>query len=241
MSGALVFAALKCKIPDPLTKLVLICVCDRFNEDLGYAWCSVDHIAEYCACSPRTVRYRLKELQVAGILEVEARDGNTNCYRIVHSRGAANGAGLHEVQLGAANGAAITSYELLTKKRRGGKTKLVDWKPDEADEKFCKELGLDVASIMADITGWNAQHGDDKAYKDCSAFFRNWCRRESKKKPMTVKSPGNSKNGTGAGWVPPQYKEFNKEEWAKLSDSMQAHYDNMRPTANPHYREKHGI
>ena len=116
MSGALVFAALKCKIPDPLTKLVLICVCDRFNEDLGYAWCSVDHIAEYCACSPRTVRYRLKELQVAGILEVEARDGNTNCYRIVHSRGAANGAGLHEVQLGAANGAAITPYELLTKK-----------------------------------------------------------------------------------------------------------------------------
>ena len=116
MSGKLVFAALEADLPDHLAKLVLIVVCDHYNESQGYAWPSVETIARKCCCSERSVRNKLRLLEELGLIETIQSDGNTNRYKVSYSQGAANGAALHLVPVGAANDAPITSYEPITKK-----------------------------------------------------------------------------------------------------------------------------
>jgi pyocin large subunit-like protein len=79
MSIAAVSWAFKQKVNDPIAKLVLIGIADKYNEERGYAWPSVKWLAEVADCTTRTVQSKIKLLEEVGMLvRIMQRNGKTN-------------------------------------------------------------------------------------------------------------------------------------------------------------------
>ena len=101
MSIKAVSWAFEQKLDDPIAKLILIGICDRFNPDVGYAWPSVQWLADVADCSHRTAQNKIKLLQELGfVVKNYVREGNTNLanrYRLPNLEGGANGAGVHKL------------------------------------------------------------------------------------------------------------------------------------------------
>lgn len=76
--------------------LVLLALADHAN-DQGYCWPSVPTLAKKARLSERHVRRILSDLQETGELEIEARTGRSNYYRVVTPRmGGDNLSGVEE-------------------------------------------------------------------------------------------------------------------------------------------------
>ena len=101
MSIKAVSWAFEQKLDDPIGKLVLIGICDRYNPDVGYAWPSVAWLADVADCSHRTAQNKIKLLVELGfVTKSYVREGNTNLknrYRLPLFEGGANGAGVQEL------------------------------------------------------------------------------------------------------------------------------------------------
>jgi DNA-binding transcriptional MocR family regulator len=72
----------------PIDTIVLIAIADRHNAKRGGCWPHVKTIAAEAHCSERTVRYALKRLEAAGLIErvtqMHAKRGQqANLYRLV--------------------------------------------------------------------------------------------------------------------------------------------------------------
>jgi DNA-binding transcriptional MocR family regulator len=72
----------------PIDTIVLVAIADRHNAKRGGCWPHVKTIATEAHCSERTVRYALKRLEAAGLIErivqMHAKRGQqANLYRIV--------------------------------------------------------------------------------------------------------------------------------------------------------------
>ena len=74
MSMELMVKAMKCKVGNPLRKLVLIKLADNAN-DQGECWPSYEHIAEQCEISRRSAINHIDALISAGLLRKEIRKG----------------------------------------------------------------------------------------------------------------------------------------------------------------------
>jgi hypothetical protein len=74
-------------------------------------------------------------------------------------------------------------------------TRLPDnWRPNEVDAAFARDLGLDVEAVEARFRDhWRAKPGKDGRKADWSATWRNWCRRDADGAP-TRREP-QSKSG----------------------------------------------
>jgi len=70
------------KVGDPTTKLVLLIICDHYNDSKGYAYPSQDRIAEFSECSVRTVQRHIKSLLENGFIRVQAIPNVANKYTI---------------------------------------------------------------------------------------------------------------------------------------------------------------
>ena len=70
------------KVGDPTTKLVLLIICDHYNDSKGYAYPSQDRIAEFSECSVRTVQRHIKTLLENGLIRVQAIPNVANKYTI---------------------------------------------------------------------------------------------------------------------------------------------------------------
>jgi len=70
------------KVGDPTTKLVLLIICDHYNDSKGYAYPSQDRIAEFSECSVRTVQRHIKTLLENGFIRVQAIPNVANKYTI---------------------------------------------------------------------------------------------------------------------------------------------------------------
>lgn len=55
-------------LKDPIAKLVLIGLADYYNAEKGYAWPSVERLANMADCSVRTVQRKLKDLEDKGFI-----------------------------------------------------------------------------------------------------------------------------------------------------------------------------
>jgi DNA-binding transcriptional ArsR family regulator len=81
----LMVKAMKCKVGNPLRKLVLIKLADNAN-DQGECWPSYQHIADQCEIGKSTVRKHIKDLETSGLLKIENRKGPkgnaSNIYRL---------------------------------------------------------------------------------------------------------------------------------------------------------------
>ena len=74
--------AMSQQVGDPTTKLVLLIICDHFNDSRGFAYPSQERIAEFAECSERTVRRHIKSLLDMGFIEVVATPNLANKYSI---------------------------------------------------------------------------------------------------------------------------------------------------------------
>lgn len=74
MSMALMVAAMKLRVGNPLRKLVLIKLADNAS-DVGECWPSYQHIADQCEISKRSVMNHITALCDAGLLRKEIRKG----------------------------------------------------------------------------------------------------------------------------------------------------------------------
>jgi len=64
-------------------KAVLVALADRHNDEKGYAWPSVDTLAEQCCMGTNTVRRAVRALEAAGLLVVVRSQGHApNSYTI---------------------------------------------------------------------------------------------------------------------------------------------------------------
>lgn len=86
MSIKAVSWALEQKLDDPIAKLVLIAIADRYNDEYGYAWPSVSWLSRCADCTPRTVQNKVKVMSEMGILMREFIKGEktnqTNRYHL---------------------------------------------------------------------------------------------------------------------------------------------------------------
>ena len=74
--------AMSQQVGDPTTKLVLLIICDHFNDSRGFAYPSQERLAEFAECSVRTVRRHIKSLLERGFIEVIATPNVANKYSI---------------------------------------------------------------------------------------------------------------------------------------------------------------
>jgi hypothetical protein len=63
MSVDAVAKIFKHRFDDPIAKLIMIGIADRYNPELGYAYPAVKWLAECADCTDRTVRIKLKYLE----------------------------------------------------------------------------------------------------------------------------------------------------------------------------------
>lgn len=75
MSTKYLFTAFEAKTGHPLTKLILLNLCDRANDE-GKSWPSINRIAKDCECSRRSVINQLNKLVEMGILKKVRRSAN---------------------------------------------------------------------------------------------------------------------------------------------------------------------
>ncbi len=74
--------AMSQQVGDPTTKLVLLIICDHFNDSRGFAYPSQERLALFAECSERTVRRHIKSLLDMGFIEVVSTPNLANKYTI---------------------------------------------------------------------------------------------------------------------------------------------------------------
>lgn len=72
--------AFRQKLSDPTAKLVLIGIADKYNEDRGYAWPSVERLADMADCTRRTVSRKIAMLEEMKLVATIRSPSQTNRY-----------------------------------------------------------------------------------------------------------------------------------------------------------------
>jgi hypothetical protein len=72
--------AFRQKLSDPTAKLVLIGIADKYNEDRGYAWPSVERLADMADCTRRTVSRKIAMLEEMKLVATIRSPSQTNQY-----------------------------------------------------------------------------------------------------------------------------------------------------------------
>jgi hypothetical protein len=187
MSIKAVSWALEQYVSDPVAKLVLVGIADRYNDEQGYAWPSVAWLAKAASVSDRTVQRKIKLLSDQGFLAADRMTGGTSHYRLMMSGvtttvGGDNLSGVtNSCQGGGDKCVSPKQYNNNnTNKDKKQKQKVVDWMPDEADRKYADELGLNPDEVLESIRLWDEQNGNKATYASVTAFWKNWCKREAK-------------------------------------------------------------
>jgi biotin operon repressor len=212
---------------DGIAKLVLIGMADRYNDEYGYAWPSIEWLAIAADCSQRTVMRKVQKLEEIGFVSVERRANKGNRYTLNMTIGDNLSRDTAVSPIGDSH-MSPEQYRTIHNKN-SAKQKLVDWSPTDKDRIYAKERGLDPDAVFESIRLWNKQNGDKAAYSDCGAFWMNWCRREAERKPKAVSGHSRPFNGQSSEWTPPQRKMVTLDQWKKLSDNMRTYYKQNRP------------
>lgn len=192
MSIKAVSWALEESISDPIAKLVLIGIADKYNEDRGFAWPAVKWLATAASCSSRTVQRKLLWLEDEGYINIDRRFNETNCYGLprLDAGGVTVSPGDRAVSGGgdrAVSGGGDTSCHPNNKNNKNynhnirAKQKVSDWSPSDEDIAYAQQQGVDADDILESIRLWDEQNGNKAAYASVSAFWKGWCRKEGKR------------------------------------------------------------
>ena len=98
MSIEAVTWAFKQKLDDPTAKLVLLGIADKYNEDRGYAWPSMERLADMADCTQRTVSRKISMLEELGVIETIRHPNQTNRYFLPYMTSCRPDTGVHPDQ-----------------------------------------------------------------------------------------------------------------------------------------------
>lgn len=195
MSIKAVSWALEQKLDDPIAKLVLIGIADRYNDEYGMAWPSVKWLATTGDCSDRTVTRKLNKLEEMGLVVIERRFNETSVYKlpsmatgVTLSGGdrTVSGGGDRTVSSGVVTDGCLTNNN--NNNNNKNKYSFSDLIIDDGMRKYAEELGLDADEIYEDMRLWDESQTKKKQYASLNAFWQGWCRREAKRSPRASKS-----------------------------------------------------
>ena len=242
MSVKAVSWALEESISDPIAKLVLIGIADKYNEDRGFAWPAVKWLATAASCSTRTVQRKLLWLEGQGYINIDRRFNETNCYGLplVNGGGVTVTPGDRAVSGGgdrAVSGGGDTSCHPNNNNNNNnkhnirGKQKVSEWSPSDDDIAYAQQQGVDADDILTSIRLWDEQNGNKAAYASCSAFFKQWARKEGKRsqgasKGRTVGKPSDKQERLVQSLLEQAYKREKQGDPLFLGED----YDRLRKT-----------
>ena len=98
MSIEAVTWAFRQKLDDPTAKLVLLGIADKYNEDRGYAWPSMERLADMADCTERTVSRKISMLGELGVIETIRHPNQTNRYFLPAMTSCRGDTGVHPDQ-----------------------------------------------------------------------------------------------------------------------------------------------
>ena len=230
MSIKAVSWALEQSLGDSTAKLVLIGICDRYNDEYNVAWPSIKWLAIAADCSERTVKRKIQTLTEMGLISVDRSPNRTNRYHIEPLRtNPSDNLSPSDTAMSPPSDTHMSPELYRTINKIKGKTKVVEWEPNEADRQFAQSKGLDAAEVLEAIRLWDKQNGNKAAYVDLTAFWQNWCIRDAKKKPKRVTGHSKPFNGQSSEWTPPKRKMVTLDQWKGLTDGMRTYYKQNRP------------
>jgi hypothetical protein len=215
---------------DAVAKLVLLAICDRYNDEHNKAWPNIEWISRAADCSARTVIRKIKKLETSGYLSVSRRANRVNEYEIKFER---------SVSDNLSRDTAVSPYsdthmspELYKQEpiKKRAKTKICDWSPSEADEAYARSMGHDPAAILEGIRLWDEQNGNVAAYHSPSAFYKRWCRQEKPPRATSVAMPAHKadKHENQAAYMLKPGKD-GVRPFDKMTPTLQADMRNHNP------------
>lgn len=95
MSIEAVTWAFRQKLDDPTAKLVLLGIADKYNEDRGYAWPSMERLADMADCTQRTVSRKISMLEELGVIKTIRHPTKTNQYFLPNMTSCRDDTGVH--------------------------------------------------------------------------------------------------------------------------------------------------
>jgi len=208
---------------DAVAKLVLVAICDRYNDEYGKAWPNIAWISRAADCSARTVIRKIKKLEGLELVSVSRRKNRVNEYEIAFEK--AVGDSLSRDTAMSPYSDTHMSPELYKQKpiNKRAKIKISDWTPSEDDKKYAAIMGHDPADILEDIRDWDEQNGHTAAYVEPSAFWRRWVKGtkpRSKTRPASIPIDKPDKHEANATYYLTPGKD-GVRPFDKLSPSLQ--------------------
>jgi len=191
--------ALDIKVGDPIAKLIFINLANHFNDATEYSYPSQELLAERAECSIRTVQRKIEMLIDLGLVKKIFRPNKTSLYGFPGLNGydTSDVSGCHIQKMVTTKSGLVTTdgvvrtinnnhYIYNNKKKIKKESLLTDLVLTDELKKYATDLDLDAEEIFEDIKLWNEQNGNKKKYANLNAFYMNWCRKESRRKPKTV-------------------------------------------------------
>lgn len=187
------------EIGDATSKLIMINLANLYNDATDYAYPSQKLLAKRSECSIRTVQRKLIKLSELGFIKVHFRPNKTSLYAFPGLNGydttdvsdchiqkngydkSVNGYDTSDVR-------TIKDIHYINNNKKNIKKNVLLTELVLTDElkKYATDRELDAEEILEDIKLWNEQNGNKKKYASLDAFYRNWCRREARRKPKTL-------------------------------------------------------
>ena len=142
MSIAAVAWAFEQRLKDPTAKLVLIGIADKYNEALGYAYPSMQWLADCADCTRRTARVKVGLLHEMGlVVREEIRTGDTNMPNRYHIPHLAGGVGKkHRGEEVAASGGGLPTTGGVGDQTSGGVGDQASYPPETRSPPNNKKL-----------------------------------------------------------------------------------------------------
>ena len=227
MSIKAVSWAFEQKLDDPIGKLVLIGICDRYNPDVGYAWPSVAWLADVADCSHRTAQNKIKLLVELGfVTKSYVREGNTNLknrYRLPLFEGGANGAGVHSVHPNNKNDINNKDIPIWFSKWWENAPKKVGKKASlRAYRAALKDTDADT--LLAGIKAYSAKVKSEQTDEKYICHPVTWLKQGRWEDVEIAATPKYENFGISQRWVP-----STKDEFLSKYNAMPDYYQKSRP------------
>lgn len=191
MSMLLMVQAMKLKVGNPLRKLVLIKLADNAN-DQGECWPSYQHVADQCEISKSTVRKHIKDLESAGLLRIEHRDGpkgnSSNLYHLSLHPVPSESIGMPSESIPPVpSDDTRTSHSLepvkepvngsAEPKEKRACQLPKDFEPNKNNIEVAKDLGVDLNYQVEQFKDWHLAKGSK--YKNWNFALNTWMRKSA--------------------------------------------------------------
>ena len=204
---------------DPFSKLILVYLCDHYNESTGECFPSQNRIIECSNISRATVIRRLQKLEKDGLITRKKRYNDSDVYELnfdkIDSRSQPDTSQRETFEV--SGGDTNQNEPLPLKKKKYFYVHELEL--DDDLRQYAKDKGVDPEALLESLKLWSEANGGKK-YQNLKSFFKNCVLKESKK-PKKLET----KINVGVA----ERRMLTLEEYNNSSDVMKDFYRRNRP------------